>query len=169
MKDVHSPTRLGRTAMRQRMETAFSVLLALAVAGAGCGICMIGTLAARGDLRWQLGSDRYRMWLIREREGAGLALSRTVPFRNLEGTLCQRTYVWFWLWVPRIELQQVDHEECPPTGSWIPQPKRATWAIIEATEDPLHGEDHRCAAINGGCSSAACSGRSSGCWPPIFT
>ena len=155
--------------MRQRIETALSVLLALAVAGVGCGICLIGTLAARGDLRWQLGSDRYRMWLVREREGTGLALSRTAPFRNPQGAMCQRTHVWFWLWAPRVELQQVDYEECPPGGSWIPQPGRATWAIMEAMKDPLHGEDHRCAAIDGGCSSGVCWGRSSGCWPPIFT
>lgn len=52
------------------------------------------------------------MWLIREREGVGLALSQTVSYRGHEGTLCQRTSVWFWLWTPRLELQSVDYQEC---------------------------------------------------------
>ncbi|WP_376792696.1 hypothetical protein [Thermoflexus sp.] len=98
--------------MRRHLETGISLLLALAVVGVGCGICLLGTLAVRGDISWTLGGAQYRMWLIREREGVGLALSQTVSYRGHEGTLCQRTSVWFWLWTPRLELQSVDYQEC---------------------------------------------------------
>ncbi len=102
--------------MRRRLETAISLLLALAVIGVGCGICLLGTLAARGDLSWTAGGARYRLWLIREREGAGLALSQTAAYRGPEGVACQRTRVWFWLWAPRMGLQEVSYEECSPSG-----------------------------------------------------
>jgi len=102
--------------MRRRLETALSLLLAGMVIGVGCGICLLGTLAARGDLSWTMGSARYRLWLIREREGAGLGLSQTTPERSPEGLVCQRTRVWFWLWAPRMGLQSVHYEECPPSG-----------------------------------------------------
>ncbi len=100
--------------MRRRLETAISLFLALAVIGVGCGICLLGTLAARGDLSWTIGGAQYRLWLIREREGVGLALSQTTAYQNPESRLCQRTNVWFWLWAPRMSLQQVNDEECPP-------------------------------------------------------
>lgn len=102
--------------MRRRLETAISLLLAATVIGVGCGICLLGTLAARGDLSWALGGAQYRLWLIREREGAGLALSQTVVDRNPQGALCARTRVWFWLWTPRMSWQQVHYEECPPSS-----------------------------------------------------
>lgn len=102
--------------IRRRLETAISFFLALAVVGVGCGICLLGTLTARGDLSWTIGGAQYRLWLIREREGAGLALSHTTTYSNPEGLPCQRTAVWFWLWVPRMSLQQVDYEECTPSG-----------------------------------------------------
>ncbi len=102
--------------MRRRLETAISLFLALAVVGVGCGTCLLGTLAARGDLSWTMGGAQYRLWLIREREGVGLALSQTTAYRDPEGRLCQRTAVWFWLWAPRMGLQRVNYEECPPSG-----------------------------------------------------
>lgn len=97
----------------RRLETALSVFLALAVVLTGCGICLIGTLAARGDLSWSVGGTSFRLWLIREQEGAGLALSETVPFQSPEGLRCQRTRVWFWLWFPRWSLQHIHYEDCP--------------------------------------------------------
>lgn len=111
--------------MRRRLETALSLFLALTVVGVGCGICLLGTLAARGDLSWTIGGARYRMWLIREPEGAGLALSQTVAYRSPEGAVCQRTRVWFWLWAPRMELQPVDYQECSPSQIRDPQSPRS--------------------------------------------
>lgn len=115
--------------MRRRFETAISLFLALAVVGVGCGICMLGTLAIRGDLSWTLRGAQYRLWLIREREGAGLALSQTTAYWNPEGRLCQRTDVWFWLWAPRMSLQPVTYEECPPSGQrQDPQPSLTSFS-----------------------------------------
>lgn len=120
--------------MRRRLETVISLFLALAVVGVGCGICLLGTLAARGDVSWAVGGVQYRLWLIREREGSGLALSQTMAYRNPEGLFCQRTHVWFWLWVPQMNLQRVDYEECSPSEQGKePQITRISWGDMPTT------------------------------------
>ncbi|WP_376788853.1 hypothetical protein [Thermoflexus sp.] len=134
--------------MRHRLETAISLFLALTVAGVGCGICGLGTLAIRGDLSWSIGGAQYRLWLIREREGSGLALSQTTAYRNPEGRLCQRTDVWFWLWAPRLSLQPVTYEECPPSGQHHEPRSSLNPSSAQARENGADGPTDRGRAGN---------------------
>ena len=78
--------------------------------------CLAFALAARGELSWQRGPhDRDRLWLIQERDqkGIGYQTERVIgAAADVNGPVCVRDTVRFFLWEGSTEGQNTDYCEC---------------------------------------------------------
>lgn len=78
--------------------------------------CAAFTLALRGEINWQRSAyDGDRVWLIQERDQRGLGYSavRLVgDERPVDGPVCARTTVRFFLWQGSAKGQDTEYCEC---------------------------------------------------------
>ncbi len=78
--------------------------------------CAAVALALRGEINWQRSEyDGDRVWLIQERDQRGLGYSavRLVgDERPVDGPVCARTTVRFFLWEGSAEGQDTEYCEC---------------------------------------------------------
>ncbi|HLF02154.1 MAG TPA: hypothetical protein VI547_09275 [Anaerolineales bacterium] len=78
--------------------------------------CLAFALAARGELSWQRGPhDLDRLWLIQEHDqkGIGYQAERVISAAaDVNGSICVRDTVRFFLWEGSTEGQSIEYCEC---------------------------------------------------------
>jgi len=84
--------------------------------------CLGFVLAVQGEITWERSRfSQDRLWLIRESDQRGVALSDTRPVGRTDADeVCTRTYVTIWLW-SQGSIDRIGYCQCEQrtvNGDW---------------------------------------------------